>query len=192
MSERALSAELIARIQAKVVRPAVFIFADFPDEPKRYWTGSHPITLEGYEWSVEQAIIRFDTFSETVDSSARGMKVTVSGIRPDLVLELTSQEYQGSRLEIRLGFWNDDEDELEMMVGALWQGVLDSDNYTAGRDSLVLEMSGEHHLVDMLRKRPYRYTDADQQALYPDAGDTGLNKVAFIQDLSIPWGRSKE
>ena len=188
MSERALSAELISRIQAGVVRPCLFIYADFPSGAKRYWTGVDAIDWDGETWEGGGAAIGFETFSETVDTSARGMKARVKGVDLDFANALVAEAYQGRAIAIWLGFFNEAEDDLEVMEGALWQGSMDTDEIEAGKDTISLVISAEHHLTDLLRKRGYRYTDADQQALYPEAGDTGLNKIPYIQDLAVHFG----
>lgn len=192
MSERALSAELITRIQAGTVRPALFIYADFPSGAKLYWTGTEPIEWDGETWLGGGAAIGFETFSETVDTAARGMRARINGVDLAFAEALTAEAYQGRAIAIYLGFFNAAENNLEVMEGALWQGSMDTDELEAGKDSISLVISAEHHLTDLLRKRGYRYTDADQQALYPSGGDTGLNKIPYIQELAVPWGRTEK
>jgi hypothetical protein len=54
-------------------------------------------------------------------------------------------------------------------------------------ETSVLTITAESRLIDMNRARERRFTDADQQQLYP--GDLGLQYVAGLQDKEFPWGR---
>lgn len=191
-AERTLTPTLIARIQQGIVRPVLFVFADFPSGAQRLWTGIGNITWSGHTWEGVGGAIGFETVSETMDTAAKGISAKLNGLDPDMVSRLVNDAYQGRDAIIYLAFWNDDETSLEAMPEPLWQGSLDTDEVEDDGKTASITIAAEHRLVDILRKREFRYTDRDQQLLYPGQGDTGLNKIEAIQDLQIPWGRTQK
>lgn len=191
-TERLLSVELISLVQQNVVRPVLFVFADFPSGARRLWTGISDISWDGHTWEGVGGAIGFETVSETMDTAAKGVSAKLNGLDSTLVSAIINDQYQGRDAIIYLAFWNDDETELEAMPEPLWRGTLDTDEIEDDGAKSTLTIKAEHRLVDILRKREFRYTDRDQQLLYPSGGDTGLNKVEAIQDLQVPWGRTQK
>jgi len=191
MSERTLSAELISRISANIVKPAILLSAEFPSGTKRYWSGLHDITYGGNTYLGVGGAIGYETFSETTDTSAKGITARVNGLDPEFVNLLLNSNYQGGTVIIYLGFWDQAESNLEVMSDPLWRGILDSDDIEDTGETANISVKAEHRMVDILRKREFRCTDQDQQLLYPGQGDTFFNKIEQIQDVSIPWGRTQ-
>lgn len=194
-SERALTPEVIALIEAEVVRPVLFIFADFPSGAVRIWTGIGPITFQGNTYTSAGGVISIEPLTETADTAAKGMVVHVNALQLSYVQKLTNDSYQGRKAVIFLAFWNEAEDTLYTSPGPWWEGFMDTDNGSYDGVSANLSISCEHDLVDILRKREWQYTDADQQALFADESsvvDTGLTRIPKIQDLTIPWGRTQQ
>ncbi len=194
-SERALTPEVIALIEAEVVKPVLFIFADFPSSPIRIWTGIGSITFQGHTYTSAGGLISIDALAETTDTAAKGMVVHVNALQLSYVQKLTDDAYQGRAAVIFLAFWNEAEDTLYSTPGPWWEGFMDTDEATYDGNSANLSIKCEHNLVDILRKREWQYTDADQQALMADLSsvrDTGLTRIPKIQDLTIPWGRTQQ
>lgn len=191
MAERLLSPEVIALISAGTVEPVLFLYADFPSGERRLWTGLGNYTDgEAAVWEGMGGFISVEGIRETIDSGAQGITVTVNGLDPTLVNSIVTEQYQGRRAEILLGFWDRNLGTIIMTDEPLWRGFLDTDDVVATKGSRQLNIKCEHRMVDILRKREWRYTDQDQKNLYPDIVDTGLSYIEQIQDLSIPWGRS--
>lgn len=193
-SERTLSPEVLAMIAAELLEPVVFLFADFPSQPRRIWTGKGDYNDGTNVWTGVGGIIGIESISETVDTGAQGLKVSLNGLDQDLVNQLTSDAYQKERCEILLGFWDrtsTNAPDIVMLPEPLWRGVLDADDVMFSAKAANLTIYCEHRLVDILRKREWRYTDRDQQLLNPGEGDTGLSKIEQIQDLEITWGRTQ-
>jgi len=191
MSERTLTTELINRISAGEVRPSVLLQAEFPSGIKRYWSGLHDIVWNEFTWQGVGGAIGYETFSETTDTSAKGITARVNGLDPEFVNNLLNSDYQGGTVIVYLGFWDETETDLEVMTDPLWKGLLDSDDIEDDGETADVAVKAEHRLMDILRKREFRCTDQDQQLLYPGEGDTFFNKIEQIQDVSIPWGRTQ-
>ena len=191
MSVRSLSPTMVARIKAGIVKIVIFVYADFPGSPRRYWTGEGPITWDGHVWDGVGNVLGFDTITENTDSASKGMAVRVNGLDSDFVNDLLNTNYQGRDAIIYMGLWDHAEQDLEMMDDPLWKGILDTDQIKDEGKKASIVVRGENKMRNQLQKKEFRYTDADQHLLYPDAGDTSMNKIEQIQDVSIPWGRTQ-
>ena len=192
MSERFLTPELVDLIMADVVRPALFIFADFPSGAQRFWTGSEDIEWDGFTWKAVGGAISFDAVAETVDTAAKGLAARLSGLDTALTHKIISDAYQGNIAIVYVAFWDwNGTHELVFAPEPLWRGQLDTDHSEVNGETTELIVNSEHRLIDILRKREYRYSDRDQALLFPDMLDTGLNKLPSVIDASIPWGKAQ-
>ena len=187
---RDLPAAVLERILARVVRPAVLLYADLPEGARRVWTGRTPITFDGHTWEGVGEVLSLSGLGENTETLARGISLRLNGMDPDMAAAIVSQPYQGRDCAVWLGFWDEDRTDLSIMSRPYFEGRLDSDDMEENGDSANLTLRAEHHLVDQLRSRPWRYTEADQTALHPGETDTGLLHIAGIQDLQLPWGRT--
>ncbi len=198
MSERLLSPEILDLINRGVVHPAIFVYADFPSGAKRVWTGigdqylmSEDSSAAGTYQGIGSAI-SFETVVETTDTAAKGISIMVSGLDSDFAAKLVAERYQGRPAVLFLGFWNPDTGLLVEMPEPLWRGKMDYDDFNDSKSKADLKIICSHRLSDILRKREFRYTDRDQQLLYPGQGDTGLSHMNAIQDTTITWGRAQK
>lgn len=191
-AERYLTAEVIAKIKAKLVKPILFVFADFPDGARRLCTAHRDTDWDGHMWTAVGSAIGFSTISETTDTEAKGISATLNGLDADLVASITGTAYQGRTVTIWLGFYDvDDVTSFDVISDPFWKGQLDTDDQNIGGKKTDLTINAENRLVDILRKREWRCTDRDQQLLHPGEGDTFFNKVERIQDTKAPWGRQQ-
>lgn len=190
-TERELSDDVIAMIEADLVKPIVFMFFDFPSMPQRTWTGQGPITFSGHTWQGVGGAIAIDTVTETTDTAAKGMQATVNGLDMDFANRLKADNYQGCDAVLYLAFFNSTEDIIYTLPGPWWEGFMDSDSLTFEEKTANIQVKCEHGLVDILRKREWQYNDQDQQALFPGRGDTGLSRIPTIQDYPVLWGRTQ-
>jgi hypothetical protein len=191
MAERLLSPEILALMASQVVEPVVFMFADFPSGARRLWTGLGNYTDgDANIWEGVGGLVGLESIPESIDSGAQGINVTLNGLNDTLINSVINEQYQGRQAEIRLGFWDRNLGTVVQTDEPIWKGTLDTDDITKGKDGTSLIIKCEHRMVDILRKREWRYTDQDQKNLYPDEVDTGLSHIEKIQDLTLPWGRA--
>jgi hypothetical protein len=189
-AERILTEDILLRIADGVIRPVVFVFADFPDSPMRVWTGEGPLEWDGHTWLGIGEVLGIEIANETVDLAARGISITVSGVDSAFVQQLFLTSYQGRSLNIYLGFYDETESNLSVTPGVFWGGYLDTDDIEDNGETATIKISAEHQLVDMLRKREIRMNHQSQITLHPGVTDTGFSRVEQIQDKKLPWGRN--
>jgi hypothetical protein len=64
---------------------------------------------------------------------------------------------------------------------------MDTMQITDAGETSQVRIACESRLIDLQRARERRFTDEDQQELYP--GDLGLEYVAGLQEREIAWGK---
>jgi hypothetical protein len=190
-AERTLSANMIALMNKGVLKPAIFIYADFPSNPRRIWTGRYDYTDgDGHVWKGIGAIISAQSVAESMDSGATGISVQLNGLDPTIYDQIVNDDYQDHEVDIWLALWDPATGLIEMPSSPTWKGVLDSDSSDMSPGTIQLTVACETRMADILRKRSWKYTDADQQTLHPTAGDTGMSKITQIIGMNIPWGKA--
>ena len=189
MSERDLSPGLKEEIAKPKLSPLLLLSADFEDGPVRVWTGIGEIEWNGETWQGLGSLLQIDPVQEQVDGSAQGLKLQLSGLDATFFSPVMLGDYQGRRGEIYFGAIREDGSVIEEPY-LLFAGILDSDETEDDGTNAVLNLNVESRLADLLRKREFRYTHQDQQALHPGANDDGLKFVPALQNLGLQWGRA--
>jgi hypothetical protein len=68
----------------------------------------------------------------------------------------------------------------------LFRGLMNSCTIEDGADTAAVTVGYEHELIDLERPVNTRYTDAEQQRLFP--GDTGMRYLIRLQNKILRWG----
>ena len=187
MSDRSLTSGVQAAIDAAVVRPAILLFLDLPGGAVYSWTGTGNIDYDGNTYLGVGDHLGFSEIPETADSSSQGIEITLSGIDSTILPDVIGSAYQGADCRVDLALF----DAAGAIIAdpiTLFRGLLDRGRVRDDGENATIVLSVESRLLDLLRPRQWRYTDADQQLLYPGAGDLGLEFVPRIQNLHIEWG----
>lgn len=147
--------------------------------PQRYALCTVPLVWDGHTWSPREAGI--DGVQDDAQQPS-GMRVTLPAVTDaERALAVTDQEGAAVTLHLALV------DPTTASVGdalELWAGEVDIIGWQAGRLS-TMQISAEHRATIALRQRPIRYTNADQQRLYP--GDTSLDVDPATDSRGIVW-----
>jgi hypothetical protein len=181
---RGLSGDMKAAAAAGTVRPVVFVEADFSGGVTRLCTWSHDLVWGGYTWTGRGDLLSIDAVEETESINARGVRVALSGIRPDLVALAFAEHYQGRELTLWQGLLDDDYAVIDAPF-VLWAGSMDVMSIEIG-DSATLTLTGAHRMADVDTPRGGRFNDADQQGRY--AGDKFFEYLESMQNATIVWG----
>ncbi len=189
MSERTLHPDTKAAFSENLIRPALLVYADFPDLTVRIWSGEGPLEAGGYTWQGVGDLLAIDDVTETVDSAQQGIGVRLSGIPSDLFTSATLGNYQNRTAEVAMVLF-----DAEMaIIGdpvSLYRGLMDNDTVSDDGQEVSVTIQIESSLSDQLKARAFRYTHEDQQTLYLAAGDMGLEFVAALQNIEIRWGQA--
>lgn len=188
---RSLSAEMQAVATAEVVRPLLFIEADFDTADGgslNFWSGYGQITYEGKLYVGAGNLLNISPIEENTELRANGAQVILSGIGEPLISKARDSDYQGRKLVIKIGAM-DESNEIISSPVVIFSGVMDVMSISDSGDSATISVSVENKLIEFDRTKVRRFTAEDQRIDYPD--DKGLEYVSQIQDKAIVWGDKK-
>lgn len=107
-SERDLYAGILAATEAKLIKPAILIEAEFPSGIKRIWSGYGQITFGGKPWQGVGEMLGIDAITEALDTAAQGISISFDAMDDSGVLALIlGDNYQGSNITIYLTFYDE-------------------------------------------------------------------------------------
>ena len=183
---RSLSSEMQAVSTADVVRPIIFVEAEFDSSTVRMWSGTGDLTWNAETWVGTGQLLRVDAIEESNEMKAVGTNVTLNGVPADLLSLALQEDYQGRTLTIYLGAFDESNEVITSPV-VIFSGRMDIMSISEDGQRASIEVSVENRLIDFERTRERRYTSEDQKIDFPN--DKGFEFVSTIQDKEIVWGR---
>lgn len=192
---RGLTAEQLAAVSAKTIRPAYFAFLDFAEMPVRVWSGKGDYTIaEGQPGAGTYTGVGIlggiSEIEETNNPVANGVALTLSGIPSELIATaLDRKTYRGRKVRIWQGFFAV-EDDGHVLIGPpipSFAGRMDTMVPTETGTTSTITLNCENRLVDLQRSRESRRTNVDFLRRHPN--DYSLRWVAGLQDKEFMWGR---
>lgn len=160
------------------------IALDFPAGVARWCGLPRDITIGGETFFGVGLLGRVSIAEESAELRAYGLTAEISGIPRDVISLALLQGYQnraGTLWEVIL---HPDTHEVIADPIVVFRGRMDTMDITLGVTAMV-RVSLENRLTDWERQRIRRYTDQDQQAVYP--GDTGFRFVPATTEKEIIW-----
>jgi hypothetical protein len=205
---RSIPAPLLAAMSAAIVKPAIFVEAEFAAATVRVWSGYGDMTAGGQTWSGAGSLLDVSLIGETQEVRAQGVTVTLSGIPSEMLAIALGENYHGRIARIYLGFFADEEPAETVLIAdtqtaryqlrdrttlllsdlhPLFSGRMDVMSVIEGPETATVTLSIENRLIDLERPAPVLYTEETQQRLFP--GDRGLEFVEGLTDVTVTWGR---
>ena len=132
-------------------------------------------------------LISIGAISEKTDLAATGVSITLAGIKQSLLTLALSEPYQNRSATIRFGATNESGDLVSSPI-IMFQGRMDVMTIQDDGSSATITVQCENKLIQLDRAFVRRYTAEDQKIDFPS--DTGLDFMAKIQGIAIPWGIS--
>ena len=114
----------------------------------------------------------------------KSLKFTLSGVPVELLAIALAEPIRGKPCRVYLAIL-DPSTHAVLDVPAVWAGTLDQMPITQGSQTCTISVTAEHSGATYSRPKPLRYTDADQQRLYP--GDTALRFVVSQSQHQDIW-----
>jgi hypothetical protein len=175
----------LAAIESGMIRPALFVEANFTSGPVYLWTGRGTINVSGQDWVGLGPLMSASTIEEGSTVQARGTALVFSGIDPTLLPGAVNEFQIGVPVTIWLALFDATSTMIPSPVivfaGRQDQPILDVSGATAS-----ITINCESRLLDMNISVERRYTVEDQQRDYPD--DRGFEFVNSIQEATIYFG----
>ena len=208
-----MSRELPATLAQAVESPTVDIFFAvelfFDTSTLRFLSGLGEITLEGETYVGSGQMIQISSVDESLEISAKGATLTLSGLPSDLLSLEIQEPYQGRKCKIYFGIKDNKSQFLtqeggdyilsetgsfidistseESVMAEIFSGYLDQMNIDEGPDVSTISVYVESRLIDLKRPRIRRYTSESQKSRFPN--DRGFDFVEDLQMKKFTWGR---
>lgn len=115
--------------------------------------------------------------------SLEGLAVGMSGLDAAIVTLATSEPYRGRALRLIKAYLNPDTNEPVGEPKVWWPGRMVNMVIEEQNDSATITIFAEHYDVELSRPAPLRWSDADQQRLYP--GDLGCQYSAEVSEKTV-------
>jgi hypothetical protein len=179
---RAITSSAAAVLQGRTVPMAVLVDMTL-SAPLRLTTWHRPLTWAGATYLAAGALGQIDASEETTEQ-ARPLRFTLTGLPSATVSLVLSEPVQGRAVSVYVAIF--DPDTHQVLDAALeWQGAIDTMQISEDGQTAVVTVAAESAGLDLLRAAPVRYTDLDQQRLFP--GDLGLQYVIGQADKTLVW-----
>lgn len=150
--------------------------------PLRLCTGGWQLTWGGNTYTAVGNLGSVAAAEENA-GPPRGLSFEISGVPPELLGMALAEPVQGAAVSLYVAIF--DPDTYQILDAALeWAGTLDTMHVSDG-DPAVISVTAEHAGFDLIRAAAVRYTDVDQQRLFP--GDLGCAYVTDQSDAQIVW-----
>jgi hypothetical protein len=182
----------------------------FDTSTLRFWSGLGEVTLDWETYVGSGQMIQISSVDETLDVSAKGATLTLSGLPSDLLSLAIQEPYQGRKCKIYFGIKDnasqflqqENDDYILTETGAyidtnpaspvnvmaeIFSGYIDQMNIDEGAESSSIAVYVESRLIDLQRPRERRYTSESQKSRFPN--DRGFEFVEDLQAKKFQWGR---
>lgn len=156
--------------------PLIFFDTTSP----QYWAAcSVPLEWDGHTWEpLDISIGEIDDATPELN----GLVLSFPGVT-ESQLAFAFDDLEGVTARVYHALVEPTTGEVVDAVLA-WSGVLDTPGWEEGEQAFVF-MSAEHRGASALRAKPSRYTDDEQQRLYP--GDTSLDFDPATDAAPLVW-----
>lgn len=171
--------------QAAQVTLATFVELEFSGGTVRAWSGVGDISWDGKTWSGLGQYGKISPISESQETRAAGVQLELTGVPSELISVMLEQTYQGRAARVWEAFFDASDAIIDDPV-AVFAGRMDDSSISIGPTEGVITLRVENHLADLERARDFRWTDADQQRLFP--GDKALEYIATISEKELSFG----
>lgn len=180
---RTLTAEAAAVLSGAHV-PVALLVEMLLTAALRLNTSPVNIAWNGHEWIGAGALGSIDEVAD-VAGEQHALRFTLSGVPSDLLAVALAEPIRGKACTVRLAVLHPDTHAV-LDVPLAWAGTLDQMAITQQPgNTCSVSVTAEHAGAAYARPKPLRYTDADQQRLYP--GDTSLRFVVSQSQHQDVW-----
>lgn len=182
---RGLSSAMLSAVAKSNVKVAFFAQFDFSAASLYLWSGVGNYSWNGQTWQGVGTLLGFKPISEFLDGRSSGLSFSLSGVPSIIINAAFSQQYRGRNCALYLALFDDSWAVLANPT-QVWGGRMDVMTIQDGGDTCAATLTAESRLVQLQVARQVRYTDGEQQRLFP--GDKGLEFVSALQLKEIAWG----
>lgn len=184
---RSLSSALQTAIVQPVVNVIYLVRVDFDSGSATWNSGMKDLIFDGATYRAAGHLGAISQIQETQGIKAAGITITMSGIKPEILAMVKDHPFLDRKCYVYLAAVDENFTFDSSKCVMVFRGSLDSMNGTVGNTASIT-MGVKSRLADWERPRRLRYTDADQQKLYP--GDAGMEFIPQLSQKKLIWPRA--
>lgn len=168
----------------RTVALVTFVDLDIVGDRLRAHDNTGTINWGSNDWLGVGEFAGIDAVTESLEVIAQPVKLTLSGVDPQLITDAMTTQYHGRDVTIYIGLRDTETGALVDTPEEVWSGYMDVMTIEFDLNSASITLDCEHRL----RRQPAtsRYTDEDQRTLF--AGDLFFSKLHLIPGFVGKWG----
>lgn len=176
--EAALAATQVAQ------HVVMFVLLDVPGDPLYACDAGANFNWDGHEWQGLGQFGSIEAVSESLEVFAQPLRLSLSGVDPDIIASAIASDYEGSTVRVWLGILDPDTYALLDTPEEIWSGFIDFMTVEGDQNLCTVTVDCEHEL----RRQPVvsRWTDEDQRTRF--SGDTFFDQLQNIPGAVAKWG----
>jgi hypothetical protein len=185
--------EVVKLRSLNAVRYVMLAQLDFLTAPSiRLFNGVGILDTEGHEWYGIRSVSKIDGLADQRGMKSNPVSIVLSGVDPQLLpLALQdTEEVDQQPIAIFFKFLNEDLQPIGRLVrifsGLMQPPKIDRPQMSEKEGSLcTITITAENYLIGKSKPPNGRYTDRDQQKMFP--GDLFFNRVSENKNKTIVW-----
>lgn len=182
---RDLTANMITELLAATNRPIFLFEGEFGDGTLRYWSGTGPISWNGYTWEGNGLLHGIKPAAEVTHIEATGVEIYLAGVSDQVLSLILISAQLGRPGRIYFGFL-DNSGAIVSSPYLLFEGRFDQAEIIESAENPMVTLKYESRVIDIERGKDWRYTPESQRIIY--SGDKGFDYVSSLQDWKGFWG----
>mgnify|MGYP003628116541 FL=1 len=189
---RSIGSAFGTQLTSGSLRPFYAIKMNFTSGTLLLATTYADLVIGGNTYLGSGNILSVAPITETSDTRATGLEIVLNGLDTSILSAGLTEDTQGMVVEVYFGVLTttDNADVIVDTPYQIFSGFIDSMVLQENGETSNLKFMIENKLITLEIPTDRRYTDQDQQNLFP--GDKGCNFVTSLQDKSVAWGAGVE
>tara|TARA_R110000744_G_scaffold29396_3_gene70190 strand:- start:582 stop:1175 length:594 start_codon:yes stop_codon:yes gene_type:complete len=189
---RSIGSAFGTQLTSGSLRPFYAIKMNFTSGTLLLATTYADLVIGGNTYLGTGNILSVAPITETSDTRATGLEIVLNGLDTSILSAGLTEDTQGMVVEVYFGVLTttDNADVIVDTPYQIFSGFIDSMVLQENGETSNLKFMIENKLITLEIPTDRRYTDQDQQNLFP--GDKGCNFVTSLQDKSVAWGAGVE
>jgi len=189
---RSIGSTFLAQLNSSQLRPFYAIKMNFTSGTVLLNSTYNNLIIDGDTYLASGHILSISPISEVSDTRAVGISISLNSTDTSLLSAGLTEDANGMIVEVYFGLLTttSNADAIVDTPYKIFEGFIDSMVLNEGAVISTLKFSIENKLIALERPVDRRFTDQDQQELFPN--DKGCEFVTSLQDKSVAWGAGVE
>jgi len=186
-----LTDEAREALRQPVIQLGILAELDFRFDTERYWTGTHPLDVDGYIFLPTGKLGRVTGFSSSTTLQANGVKLSLSVpfemLKPiEERQNVVPADYKNRQAKVMIAVFDESFQRVIYKLDRYYH--MDNLDYQVDPSrGMVINLHLESEILSAGKKQIRRYTDVQQRDKFP--GDLGLQFLTYLaSDREVRWG----